>query len=227
MGGGIKPGNANKYLDAGASHVIVTSYVFRDGKIDRERLKTLVETVGPEHLVLDLSCRVKKDWAAEKGGTDKDDGEAPYYIVTNRWQRFTDTQVTPETLKELAQHCDEFLVHAVDVEGKMCGVDERLLALLGKHRCGRKSFFVSAIVTIMISALGKDLHSDPDSDNLSTPWSPSRSPIPCTYAGGVRDLNDVETVRRLGNGRVHVTIGSALDIFGGPLPFEEVLEAFK
>ena len=131
VGGGITPENATKFLDAGASHVIVTSYVFRGGKIDRERLAKLVAAVGRERLVLDLSCRKKKK--------DEEEGEAveggdPYYIVTDRWQTFTETAVDAATLKELASHCDEFLVHGVDVEGKMGGVDEELVALLGKVR---------------------------------------------------------------------------------------------
>jgi len=115
VGGGITADNAQEYLDAGASHVIVTSYVFRDGKMDWDRLQKLVDAVGKEHLVLDLSCRKK-------------DGN--YYIVTDRWQKFTDVVLSPEIMDELADCCDEFLVHGVDVEGKSSGVEYELVELL-------------------------------------------------------------------------------------------------
>ena len=39
--------------------------------------------------------------------------------------------------------------------------------------------------------------------------------IPITYAGGGRNLADLNLVRRLSGGRVDLTIGSALDCFGG------------
>lgn len=116
IGGGICPDNAKEFLDAGASHVIVTSYVFRNGEIVFENIKTMAETVGREHLVLDLSCR-------------KRDGL--YYIVTDRWQKFTKVPVTEKLLEELSAYADEFLVHAVDVEGRSCGVEEELVSLLG------------------------------------------------------------------------------------------------
>lgn len=168
MGGGITPGNAGEYLDAGASHVIVTSYVFSDGRIDMDRLKILVSTVGRERLVLDLSCRRQ----------DND-----FRIVTDRWQKFTDVSLNPETLSKLADHCDEFLVHGVDVEGKMQGIQPELVELLGRH-----------------------------------------SPIPVTYAGGVKSLSDLDLVKSLGQGHVDVTIGSGLDIFGGSIPYKKVVE---
>lgn len=117
IGGGINDKNAKEYIDAGASHVIVTSYVFSDGKIQWKNLKNLVKAVGKEHVVLDLSCRKK-------------DGE--YYIVTDRWQTFTDTKLEAEVLVELAGYCDEFLVHGVDVEGKSAGVDKALVAILAQ-----------------------------------------------------------------------------------------------
>lgn len=116
VGGGITAENAHEFLRAGASHVIVTSYVFRDGKVDYERLEKLVQAVGKEHLVLDLSCR-KKDGA--------------YYIVTDRWQKFTEERVTVELLDRLYQYADEFLIHAVDVEGKASGIERELVELLG------------------------------------------------------------------------------------------------
>ena len=116
VGGGITAENAHEFLRAGASHVIVTSYVFREGKVDYERLEKLVQAVGKEHLVLDLSCR-KKDGA--------------YYIVTDRWQKFTEERVTVELLDRLYQYADEFLIHAVDVEGKASGIERELVELLG------------------------------------------------------------------------------------------------
>lgn len=116
VGGGITAENAHEFLRAGASHVIVTSYVFRDEKVDYERLEKLVQAVGKEHLVLDLSCR-KKDGA--------------YYIVTDRWQKFTEERVTVELLDRLYQYADEFLIHAVDVEGKASGIERELVELLG------------------------------------------------------------------------------------------------
>ena len=116
VGGGITAENAHEFLRAGASHVVVTSYVFRDGKVDYERLEKLVQAVGKEHLVLDLSCR-KKDGA--------------YYIVTDRWQKFTEERVTVELLNRLYQYADEFLIHAVDVEGKASGIERELVELLG------------------------------------------------------------------------------------------------
>jgi len=168
VGGGITPDNALEYLQKGASHVIVTSYVFRNGGLDQERLDALVATVGKERLVLDLSCRMR---------------EAKYYVVTDRWQKFTDLEVNEDTLKHLATYCAEFLVHGVDVEGMQCGIMEDLVELLG--RC---------------------------------------TPIPVTYAGGASTLQDLERVRALGQGKVDLTIGSALDIFGGQLEYSKVVE---
>ena len=168
MGGGITPENAMLYLDAGASHVIVTSYVFADGQIDTKRLAALVDTVGKSRLVLDLSCR-KRD--------------SDFWIVTDRWQKFTDVKVDPESLGRLSEHCDEFLVHGVDVEGKMTGIEAGLVELLGRH-----------------------------------------SPIPTTYAGGVRSIADLDRVKDLGRGCVDITVGSALDIFGGHIPYRSVVE---
>ena len=170
IGGGISADNAGEFLDAGASHVIVTSWVFRDGHIRYDRIRTLRETVGKEHLVLDLSCR-------------KRDGK--YFVVTDRWQKFTEEEVTAELLSRLQDSCDEFLIHAVDVEGKAKGIEEALVELLAEA-CG----------------------------------------IPVTYAGGVGSYEDVRKLRDLGKGKVDVTIGSALDLFGGPLEFRKVQELF-
>ena len=171
IGGGITADNAAEFIEAGASHVIVTSYVFRDGHINMENLKKLMDAVGKEHLVLDLSCRKKEDG---------------YYIVTDRWQKFTNTKVTPEVLQELAQYCDEFLIHAVDVEGKKTGIDTDLVGMLGEFE-----------------------------------------DIPVTYAGGAGDFSDIAALHSIGNARVDVTIGSALDIFGGDLKYEDVVEFFS
>jgi len=159
IGGGITGDNAALWLDRGASHVIVTSHVFHDGLLDMERLGRLQRLIGKKRLVLDLSCR----W--------RDNG---YYVVTDRWQKFTELRVSPETLERLAAFCDEFLVHAVDVEGKCMGIDVRLLELLA-----------------------------------------ASVPVPTTYAGGVSSLADLERIRISGQGRIDVTVGSALDIFGG------------
>ena len=116
IGGGITADNAAQFIEAGASHVIVTSYVFNNGRIDYNNLEKLVDAVGKSHLVLDLSCRKKDD---------------SYYIVTDRWQKFTDEVITEELLDELSRYCDEFLIHAVDVEGKASGIEKELVSLLG------------------------------------------------------------------------------------------------
>lgn len=168
IGGGIHAGNAASFIKEGASHVIVTSYVFKDGRISFENLNRLVSAVGKEHLVLDLSCRFKEDG---------------YYIVTDRWQKFTKEKVTTELLDRLAEYCDEFLVHAVDVEGKASGIEEELAGLLGR-------------------------------------WNR----IPVTYAGGVRNFEDLRKIRELGHGHLNVTIGSALDLFGGTMSYQKVLD---
>ena len=177
IGGGINDENAKEWLDAGASHVIVTSYVFSDGKINFERLGKLVQVVGKERLVLDLSCR-RKPTETEIDG--------PYYVVTDRWQKYTDLPVNERTLQELAAYCDEFLVHGVDVEGKQCGILEDLVIMLGQH-----------------------------------------SPVAVTYAGGVRSIEDMELVLALGKGKVDLTIGSALDCFGGCLSYDDVVAWHK
>ena len=167
MGGGVTPENAEVYLEAGASHVIVTSYVFRDGRVDMARLDKLAATVGAHRLVLDLSCR----WRS-----------GAYWVVTDRWQRFTAVRVDRDTLAHLADYCDEFLVHGVDVEGQRVGIEADLVRLLGDH-----------------------------------------SPLPVTYAGGAKSLDDLEQVKALGSGRVDLTIASALDIFGGGVPYRDVV----
>ena len=168
LGGGVNTDNATEYLDAGASHVIVTSFVFRDGKLDEERLGELVKKIGKERIVLDLSCR------------RKDDGK--YYVVTDRWQKWSDLALSQESLDMLSQNCEEFLVHGVDVEGKKLGIDDGLVEILGA-------------------------------------WSP----VPVTYAGGASTMEDLERVASIGNRRVEITVGSALDIFGGSLKYADVV----
>ncbi len=115
VGGGINTLNAKSYLDDGASHVIVTSYVFHDGYIDWVRIRELADTIGKNRLVLDLSCK-------------KRDGQ--YFVVTDRWQKFTDTIIGRDIFAQLEDYCDEFLVHAADVEGKQGGIDTGLVSLL-------------------------------------------------------------------------------------------------
>ncbi|MDE7415407.1 MAG: phosphoribosylformimino-5-aminoimidazole carboxamide ribotide isomerase [Lachnospiraceae bacterium] len=175
IGGGVNADNAAEYLDAGASHVIVTSYVFQDGHVNMEHLDKICRAVGKEHLVLDLSCRIKS---------------GSYYIVTDRWQKFTEEKVDGCTLDMLMDYCDEFLIHAVDVEGKRQGIEETLVRQLGV-------------------------------------WCSSPGKIAITYAGGVHDYEDIELLRVLGGDRINVTIGSALDIFGGRLAFDEVLRRIR
>jgi phosphoribosylformimino-5-aminoimidazole carboxamide ribotide isomerase len=169
IGGGINPSNARGWLEAGASHVIATSWVFREGKVDWERFGELVKIVGKERLVLDLSCRKRGEY---------------YFVVTDRWQKFTELIVNEETLQKFSFHCAEFLIHAVDVEGLCSGIDGELVSKLGE-------------------------------------WTP----IPMTYAGGAKSISDLAEVTRLGAGRVDLTIGSALDIFGGHgVRYEECVE---
>lgn len=167
VGGGVNADNAPLWLERGASGVIVTSYVFREGRVDLDRLRGLVAAVGRERLILDLSCR-------------KRDGR--YWIVTDRWQKFTEVSVDRDSLAWLAGYCCEFLVHAVDVEGLRQGIDAELVELLA-----------------------------------------AQSEIPTTYAGGVRGLEDLHRIYDLGAGRIDATVGSALDIFGGTLPYREVV----
>lgn len=116
IGGGINLSNAESFLDMGASHVIVTSFVFKDGRINYDNLKALSSQVGRDRLVIDLSCR-------KRGGD--------YYVVTDRWQKFTDVRLDAETLEMFSEYCDEFLIHAVDVEGMAKGIEEKLAVLLG------------------------------------------------------------------------------------------------
>ncbi len=171
VGGGITVENAAHFIKAGASHVIVTSYVFAEGKIHFDRLEALRKEVGKEHLVLDLSCRPK---------------EEIYYIVTNRWQKFTDQPLNEALMDELSQYCDEYLVHGVAVEGTGTGIDCELVQILS--RCNK---------------------------------------LPVTYAGGIGSFSDLEKLDSLSGGKMDFTIGSALDLFGGKMKFDEVLKHYS
>ena len=168
VGGGITPENAGDYLNAGASHVIVTSYVFREGRKDYDRLERLVYLVGRERLVLDVSCKR----VGEK-----------YLVVTDRWQKLTEEIVNESLLEKLSAYCGEFLIHAVDVEGKARGIKQDLVKNLGGYTGN-----------------------------------------PVTYAGGVHSMEDLLLLKELGRNRMNVTIGSALDLFGGSMKWEDVLK---
>lgn len=168
VGGGITAENASEFINVGASHVIVTSYVFKDGEINYANLQKLKEAVGKEKVVLDLSCK---------------NVDGKYYIVTDRWQKLTDVELNEETLDLLSGYCDEFLVHAADVEGKQKGIEKNVAKILGD-------------------------------------WGK----IPVTYAGGAGSLDDVKELKEIGKGRVDVTIGSALEIFGGNLKIKDIVD---
>ncbi|KAH9899804.1 Phosphoribosylformimino-5-aminoimidazole carboxamide ribotide isomerase [Cubamyces lactineus] len=161
VGGGITAENAREWLDAGASKVIVTSYLFPEGKFSLERLRAVYNAVGKDRLVVDVSCRRRDD---------------KWLVAMNKWQTITDMEVCKESLDLLSEYCSEFLIHAADVEGLCQGIDEELVRKLGE--------WVS---------------------------------IPTTYAGGAKSVADLELVDRLSNGKVDLTYGSSLDIFGGSL----------
>ena len=166
IGGGITADNAREFILAGASHVIVTSYVFSDGEINYEHLQKLRDAVGKEHIVLDLSCKKH---------------HRNYYVVTNRWQTFTKEQVNRELLEKLSEYCDEYLIHAADVEGKTLGIDEELIHILSAYEGN-----------------------------------------PVTYAGGISSYEDIDKIYEYSGGKINITIGSALDLFGGELNYETV-----
>jgi phosphoribosylformimino-5-aminoimidazole carboxamide ribotide isomerase len=167
IGGGITADNAAFYLEKGASHVIVTSYIFRDGELLLSHLDKIVAEVGAKRLVIDLSCKEYGD---------------KWVVATNQWQTISNFEVNETNLRFLEKYCDEFLVHAVDVEGKRGGIQESLVRHLAQSVA-----------------------------------------IPTTYAGGARSLEDVDIFHRLTGGQLDITIGSALDIFGGSLPYKEVI----
>ncbi|MCR5474309.1 MAG: phosphoribosylformimino-5-aminoimidazole carboxamide ribotide isomerase [Lachnospiraceae bacterium] len=169
-GGGIGDDNAASFLDAGASHVIVTSYVFSGGVINMDNLSALVRAVGSGRIVLDLSCK------------RTDEG---YMVTTDRWQKMTRVKVDANLFDRLGKYCDGFLVHAVDAEGKASGIDEELTGILA----------------------GADR--------------------PVCYAGGISSLDDIARIKKAGKGRVDFTVGSKLDIFGGNLSIEEIIECTR
>lgn len=171
IGGGITADNATTYLQKGASHVIVTSFVFRNGELNMPNLQAIVAAVGKENLVIDLSCK-------ERNGK--------WYVVTNQWTTFSDFEVNAGNIRELEQYCSEYLVHAVDVEGKQSGIQKTLASQLAQ-------------------------------------WVN----IPTTYAGGARSIADLDNFKSLTNGSIDITIGSALDIFGGTLPYKQVVDYCK
>jgi phosphoribosylformimino-5-aminoimidazole carboxamide ribotide isomerase len=161
IGGGLDDTNVRPYLDAGASHVIVTSWLFPGGVLSRERLLRLSALVGKERLVVDLSCRRR---------------DADWFVAMNRWQTLTETRIDARLLDELSSHCAELLVHAADVEGRCEGMDWELVDRLARI-----------------------------------------ASVPTTYAGGARDLSDLSRLESTSQGRLDLSIGSALDIFGGTL----------
>ena len=160
IGGGINDANACNWIDLGASHIIVTSWLFNEkAQLQEQRVEALADLVSPQRLVIDLSCR-----KAGEGWT----------VAMNRWQTLTDIVLDHSTLERLSPYCDEFLIHAADVEGKCRGIDLALVEMLGQWTGGK-----------------------------------------VVYAGGVADMSDLEAIQTLSHGRVDVTVGSALDIFGG------------
>ncbi|PPE02133.1 hypothetical protein GOBAR_DD00826 [Gossypium barbadense] len=220
VGGGINLDNCLSYIDEGASHVIVTSYVFNNGQMDLERLKGLVNVIGKQRLVLDLSCRKKED---------------KYAIVTDRWQKFSDVYLDEEVLNFLARFADEFLVHGVDVEGKnfesldyLDPCSELTIVLMALRKacpsfCSQQFKDIqSSFIRAYMSGLLKSVHKlGIDKDLVALLGK--HSPIPVTYAGGVTVMDDLETIKAAGKGRVDITVGSALDIFGGNLAYSDVV----
>lgn len=169
IGGGITPANAKEFLNAGASHVIVTSYLFPNGELSMERLLKMKKAVGREHLVIDLSCKIVN---------------GNYTIVSNRWQYVTKTKLNKTILNQLTDYCDEFLIHGVDVEGKKKGPARGLLRILSGYR----------------------------KENT------------ITYAGGIHTLSDVRLIEEISDRRLCYTVGSALSLFGGEIPYETLLK---
>lgn len=169
LGGGVTAENAQSILDSGAAQLIVTSYVFSGGELKMDKLEEIFSITGKSKLVLDLSCRRNE--------------EGKYFVATDRWQKLTNLPVNSSTLELLSPYACEYLIHAVDVEGKQGGIDEELIRLLA-----------------------------------------AESPLECVYAGGVRNVDDVDTIETAGEGRIHYTIGSALDIFGGNLKFMDIVQ---
>ncbi len=172
VGGGVTAENAESWIRAGASHVVVTTYAFTGGKINYDHLEALRSAVGKEHIVLDVSCKKREK------------GSAHYFIVTDRWQNMSDVELNRETLETLSEYCDEYLIHAADVEGRQRGIEAGVVEILGEY------------------------------DGL-----------PMVYAGGVRAAADISRIKLLGRNRLDVTIGSALELFGGSLSLDDVIAA--
>lgn len=183
VGGGITDKNAIFWLEqCGASHIILTSWLFTDtenGKeLDFEKLKLISGLVGKQRLIVDLSCREVK----------QEDGQTSWVVAMNKWQTLTNNQLSEEFLGKVAQYCDEFLIHAADVEGLCNGIDDELVKKLGE-------------------------------------WCPAGFEGKLVYAGGAKSVNDLDTVNKLSDGKVDLTYGSALDIFGGKLvKFDQVIK---
>ncbi|KAL4890458.1 hypothetical protein BDV59DRAFT_204415 [Aspergillus ambiguus] len=170
VAGGITDKNAQYWIDQGAEKVIITSFLFPEGKFSRERLEAVLAALGGDRskLVLDLSCRRKDN---------------TWFVAMNRWQTITEMEINQESISMLEPYCSEFLIHAADVEGLQQGIDEELVSKLAQ-------------------------------------WCS----IPVTYAGGARSLQDLEKVHASSQGKIDLTIGSALDIFGGSgVTFDECI----
>lgn len=181
IGGGINYENAKFWIENGASHVIITSWLFPDGIFAKERLIKLSELIGKDKIVIDLSCRKK---LISGNNNNNNDDEIKWVVAINKWQTLTNFELNRENFQELSEYCDEFLVHAADVEGLCKGIDEELVSKLSE-------------------------------------WCD----IPITYAGGAKNINDLKTVEKLSKGKVDLTFGSALDIFGGDLvKFQDCVE---
>ena len=176
VGGGINLENAQEWLDKGASHVIITSWLFSKNdqtekmELDFGKLKSISEKVGKDNLIVDLSCRT----------VINETGDVEWFVAMNKWQTITGNKLSKEFLFEVSQYCDELLIHAADVEGLCKGIDEKLVSSLGK-------------------------------------WCPPNFDGKIVYAGGAKSLNDLQLVKELSEGKVDLTFGSALDIFGGKL----------
>lgn len=166
IGGGITDLNAKEFIDAKASHVIVTSFLFEESVLSFEKMKRLKDAVGKEHIVFDLSCKKVGD---------------KYFVTTNRWQTITKCEMNCDTLCKLDEFCDEFLIHAVDVEGKSNGPETDIIEILSGY----------------------------DGNAI-------------TYAGGIHSYEDIETIKKYSKGKINVTVGSSLDIFGGNLMFDKI-----
>lgn len=172
VGGGVTAENANEFLSKGVSQVIISSDIFTNDVLDKEKLRKLITTVGKNKIVLDLSCRKR--------------GNNEYFVVIDKWQAFTNLVVNVATLAMLSEYCVEFLIHGVDVEGKKQGIDEQLLKILSKFQ-----------------------------------------DLPVTYAGGIKNLSNIKRIEELGEGKINFTVGSALDIFGGDLSYQAVVNYVK